>query len=264
MKKISLHIILSTLAALLIAAHTVTLAFAQNPETTPGNATQNEQKKQNTEQTAPQTPAPTQPTADNTNTQTNNPLRQQTKETQTTQTQATEPQAAETHTPEQESSAQQPADTALQQTPEPVIAEQATATVTDLTAPDTTAIRAVNISQEPKVWVIPIQGPIMQNTTYHLRRSLKDAKAAGADAIILDMNTPGGEVGSVIQIMEDLLKFRPIENTYTFINPDAYSGGAFVAAATRHIIMSPSAVIGAARIIAGTGQEITQLSLIHI
>jgi membrane-bound serine protease (ClpP class) len=258
MKKISVHIILSTLAALLIAAHTVTLAFAQNPETTPGNATQNEQKKQNTEQTAPQTPAPTPPTNDNTNTQTNNPPRQQTKETQTTQTQATEPQAAETHTPEQESTAQQPDEAASQQTQEPVIAEQATATVTDLTAPDTAAIRAVNISQEPKVWVIPIEGPIMQNTTYHLRRSLKDAKAAGADAIILDMNTPGGEVGAVIEIMEDLLKFRPIENTYTFINPDAYSGGAFVAAATRHIIMSPSAVIGAARIIAGTGQEIAE------
>lgn len=123
---------------------------------------------------------------------------------------------------------------------------------------DPGAIRAVGFEQGDKVWVIPMREAIMRNTVYHVRRSLKDAKAANARAIIIDMSTPGGEVNSVIQIMEDLLRFRPLENTYTFINPDAYSGGAFVSAATRHIVMSPAGVIGAARIIAGGGQEIAE------
>ncbi len=125
-------------------------------------------------------------------------------------------------------------------------------------ARDMNAIRAVDFNAGDKVWVIPMEGPIMRNTVFHVRRSLKDAKAANAKAIIIEMNTPGGEVGAVIEIMEDLLRFRPLENTYTFINPDAYSGGAFVSAATRHIVMSPSGVIGAARIIAGGGQEIAE------
>lgn len=141
---------------------------------------------------------------------------------------------------------------------QPSLIEQATSTIIDHTALDAEAIRAIDLSNNPKVWIIPIQGPILQNTVYHVRRSLKDAQAAGAEAIILDMNTPGGEIGSVLKIMEILLKFRPLENTYTFINPDAYSGGAFIAAATRHIIMSPSGVVGAARIVAATGQEIAQ------
>ena len=43
------------------------------------------------------------------------------------------------------------------------------------------------------VYVIPIQGEIQKGLVYIVRRGVKDALANHASALVLDMNTPGGE-----------------------------------------------------------------------
>ena len=96
------------------------------------------------------------------------------------------------------------------------------------------------------VYVIPIQGEIQKGLGYLVRRGVKDALAAHASALILDMNTPGGEGEAMKEIMATIAKFEPANRTYTYVNQEAFSAGAFISASTREIWMAPGAIIGAA------------------
>lgn len=96
------------------------------------------------------------------------------------------------------------------------------------------------------VVVIPIEGPISRATTYTVRRAVKQALDEKADALVLRMDTPGGEAEATLEMMDILARFEPQSATYTLVVKEAYSAGAFLAAATRHIYMQPGSVIGAA------------------
>ncbi len=105
----------------------------------------------------------------------------------------------------------------------------------------------LNYSTEP-VYIVPVKGEIERGLTYFIKRSVKEAEKNKAKALIIHMDTHGGEFGATETIMEVLLD-TSVE-TYTFIDKKAFSAGAFIAVATEHIYMSPASVIGAATPIA--------------
>ncbi len=94
------------------------------------------------------------------------------------------------------------------------------------------------------VYVIPIRSEIATPLVYVVRRGVKEAERAGARAIVLDMDTPGGRGDAMEEIMEVLGKFN--RDSITFVNSKAYSAGAYIAVATKRIYMAPGSVIGAA------------------
>jgi membrane-bound serine protease (ClpP class) len=94
------------------------------------------------------------------------------------------------------------------------------------------------------VCVLTIHEDITRNTVYLMRRGLRDAEEKRATALVLDMQTNGGRVDATEEIIR-LLESAPMK-TYTFVNDKAYSAGAYIAAATDKIFMSPGSVIGAA------------------
>ena len=96
------------------------------------------------------------------------------------------------------------------------------------------------------VYVLPIQKEIQKGLVYIVRRGVKDAMENNASALVLDMNTPGGEGEAMKEIMAIVAKFKPADRTFTYVNKEAFSAGAFISAATRHIWMAPGAIIGAA------------------
>lgn len=110
---------------------------------------------------------------------------------------------------------------------------------------------------KPKmVYVIPVQDQIAKPVFYILRRGLKEAIDQKADAVLLDMNTPGGELGVTFDIMEALGKF-PGE-TLTYVDKEAMSAGAFISATTSEIWFAPGSVIGAAAPVSAGGGEIDE------
>lgn len=109
---------------------------------------------------------------------------------------------------------------------------------------------------EGAVVVIPLKGEVSQAQFFFLRRILKMGEAAKASAYILDMDTPGGELGAGVEILQALLKTKA--PTYTYVNPNAGSAGALIALGTKHIWMAPVSAIGAAAPVMGTGQEIPE------
>ncbi|MDQ7012769.1 MAG: ATP-dependent Clp protease proteolytic subunit [Planctomycetota bacterium] len=97
--------------------------------------------------------------------------------------------------------------------------------------------------QADNVAIITIEGPIDKITSYSFQRRLAIAERNGADAIVIDLNTPGGEVGAVLEIT-DAIRNSTITNSVAWINPKAYSGGAIIALACKEIITAKSVAMG--------------------
>ncbi|MGE4551054.1 MAG: hypothetical protein AAEJ57_06655, partial [Opitutales bacterium] len=107
-----------------------------------------------------------------------------------------------------------------------------------------------------KAHVIPIRDQIGPPILDILRRGLKDAILAEADLVILDMETPGGELGVTLEIMEALDRFEG--TTMIYVNKEAISAGAYISIAADEIAFAPTGIIGAAEAVAGSGQDIDQ------
>src|SRR6476646_910391 len=103
--------------------------------------------------------------------------------------------------------------------------------------------------------VVALSGEISPPLYLFLRRAIKSAEAAGAGAIVIEMNTYGGRLDAAGDITAALN--RTTIPTYTFINTNAGSAGSLIALATRHIYMSPVSAIGAAAPVLATGAELT-------
>ena len=104
-------------------------------------------------------------------------------------------------------------------------------------------------SSDP-VYIIPVEGEIEKGLIWVIDRGVQEAEAAGAQAIILHMNTNGGSASATQEIMEILTRTDIL--TYTFVDIKAFSAGAYIAVATDHIYMAPGSMIGAATPIASS------------
>lgn len=105
-----------------------------------------------------------------------------------------------------------------------------------------------------RVKVIPVREAIAKPVLYVLRRGLKEAQAEGVKTVIIDMETPGGELGVTLEIMEALKKFEG--ETLVYVNREAISAGAIISSVTDEIHFAPGGVIGAAAAVSGGGEDI--------
>lgn len=74
-------------------------------------------------------------------------------------------------------------------------------------------------------------------------RRLKIAESAGADAIVVELDTPGGEINAILDICA-AIKASSIKNSVAWINTRAFSGGALIALACREIVVNDAASWG--------------------
>lgn len=102
------------------------------------------------------------------------------------------------------------------------------------------------------VAIITIHGEIDRVMATSIRRRIAQAEAGGADALVLEIDTPGGEVGSMMEICAAIE--AATKPTVAWVNRDAYSAGTFIALACREIVAVPGATMGdAAPIAMGPG-----------
>lgn len=102
--------------------------------------------------------------------------------------------------------------------------------------------------------MIPIHGPIDAVLAHTVDRRLREAQADGAEVVIFEMNTPGGEVSAALDICRLIKNLPPGLHTVAWVNPQAYSAGAMISVACREIYMSRASSIGdSAPILMGPG-----------
>lgn len=113
-----------------------------------------------------------------------------------------------------------------------------------------------------KIVVIPVEmDSLIRKTKFDfMKRVIAKANADDAEAIIFDMNTPGGIAWYTEEIMLSDLPGLDVP-TYTFVNPKAMSAGALIAIATDHIYMHSPSTIGAAAPVTGNGADIAETML---
>ncbi|WP_313149904.1 NfeD family protein [Lysinibacillus capsici] len=102
-----------------------------------------------------------------------------------------------------------------------------------------------------KVYHVLIHNEVERGLHAFLERAFKEAEENNAEAIILEIHTPGGFVNAAndIAMLMDATQIR----TIAYINKDAHSAGAFLALHADEIYMVPNGTIGAAAVIDSAG-----------
>ncbi len=107
------------------------------------------------------------------------------------------------------------------------------------------------------VVVASVTGTIDLGLAPYLERVLKDAADDGAEAVLVEIDTPGGRLDAVLQMRDALLGSSV--PTIAFVDRTAFSAGALVAIASEQIYMTPGAAMGAATPVDGvTGEEASE------
>lgn len=102
-----------------------------------------------------------------------------------------------------------------------------------------------------RIYHIPLENVVEKGLYAFLERAFEEAKEQQADAIILEIDTPGGLVDSAADIGK-LLDSSGIP-VIAYVNPSAHSAGAFIALHADEIYMHPTATIGSAGVIDNAG-----------
>ncbi len=110
--------------------------------------------------------------------------------------------------------------------------------------------------QANNVAILTVRGEIDSVTLMSLERRMKQAVADGADAVVLDIDTFGGELAATLEIC-NLLKDRndTPANVVAWVHPKAYSAGAIMSLACREIVVAPASTIGDAAPIDMLGRQ---------
>ena len=111
-------------------------------------------------------------------------------------------------------------------------------------------ISAADVSR-PLVYKIDIKKEISNTTRLYLSNGLAEANTLGADAVLIHMNTYGGQVDAA-DSMRTAILYSPIP-VYVFIDNNAASAGALISIACKKIYMRKGANIGAATVVNQTG-----------
>jgi membrane-bound serine protease (ClpP class) len=106
------------------------------------------------------------------------------------------------------------------------------------------------------VVVVPLSGEVTEAQFYFLRRILKKSEAVGASALILNMDTYGGNLKSAVNMLGALMKSTI--PTVTYVNTNAGSAGALIALSTKRVYMAPVSAIGAAAPVSAGGEDLQQ------
>ena len=120
--------------------------------------------------------------------------------------------------------------------------------------PSKTKVSHPNRSDPVQVYVLPIHGLITSAQLYIVRRGLRAALEKGVDAVVVDIDTPGGDLQTTLELMEVLNRFDG--ETMSFVRKEAISAGVYISVSTEDIYFAPKSVIGSAAIVQGTGQDV--------
>jgi membrane-bound serine protease (ClpP class) len=125
-------------------------------------------------------------------------------------------------------------------------------------------LQPASVAAQGSVLVVRISSDIARPTTELVARSIAEAKAGGARLIIYELNTPGGEVGSVTEIMNDFNSSPiPVVVWVTPPGATAWSGGTYILMASHIAVMSSGTTIGSAQPVLSTGEVLNESKYIN-
>ena len=112
------------------------------------------------------------------------------------------------------------------------------------------------------VYVVDIRNEIGSGLGTYISDGIQIAEEAGADAIIFDVDTPGGRVDSAVNIIRSIQDTQV--PTIAFVNRQAISAGAMISIACNQIAMTSGGTIGDSAPVDIQGQEVGEKAISYI
>ena len=120
------------------------------------------------------------------------------------------------------------------------------------------ALAAVPANADDSVVVLKIDGGIGVATADYITSGIEHAQASGAELIIIEMDTPGGLMSAMDDIIKAILNSDiPVA---TYVTPEgarAASAGTYILMASHIAVMAPTTRLGAATPVSLTGDDAT-------
>lgn len=117
---------------------------------------------------------------------------------------------------------------------------------------------------QSSVLVVSISSDIARPTAELVSRSIEEAKVGGARLIVYELNTPGGDLGSVTEIMNDFNSSPiPVVVWVTPSGATAWSGGTYILMAAHIAVMASGTTIGSAQPVLATGEVLNESKYIN-
>lgn len=113
-----------------------------------------------------------------------------------------------------------------------------------------------NSAQQPTISVIRVEGIIGPTVTQYITRGIRQSMESGDEALIIELDTPGGLLTSTQEIVQEMLGTD--HPTVVYVSPrgaNAGSAGTFITLAAHVAAMAPATNIGAASPISMGGGE---------
>jgi len=111
----------------------------------------------------------------------------------------------------------------------------------------------------PTIEVLHVEGTILPVVADYIDRGISHAEEENATACIIELNTPGGLLGSTEKIVQRIMNADvPV---VVYVSPKgawAASAGTFITLSAHVAAMTPGTTIGAAHPVSGGGQEIPE------
>jgi len=112
-------------------------------------------------------------------------------------------------------------------------------------------------SNQPIAIVMTADGPIMPPMLEYIKRGIETAERRNAEVLILELNTPGGSVETMIEIISEIRASEvPVVVYVAPKNAMAGSAGAMITMAGHASAMAPETSIGAASPIDSSGENL--------
>ncbi len=111
------------------------------------------------------------------------------------------------------------------------------------------AVQTAAQNSEPEVFLARIEGGIGSQTAAYVERVISEADDAGAGAVILELNTPGGSLDATQEIVKTQSNAEEVA-VVTYVAPrgaQATSAGTFIVMGSDVAAMAPQTRLGAAR-----------------
>jgi len=119
------------------------------------------------------------------------------------------------------------------------------------------ALATVNVSaDEPQVYVLEVDGVVNPTLADYIDRGISQAEEDGAEACIIELNTPGGLLSSTEDIVGRISQSNVPIVVYVPKGGWAASAGAFITLSADVAAMGPGSAIGASTPISGSGDEL--------
>jgi len=119
-----------------------------------------------------------------------------------------------------------------------------------------TAVASAIAQSGDLIFRVPVIGTVEMGLAPFIERSIREAESAGAEVIILDIDTPGGRVDAAERI-SDAINDSSVP-VYAYVNRRAFSAGALIALSTQRVYMRSGSVMGAVTPVDGAGTKASE------